>query len=85
MTIQSPIAYVLRHRRRVVRIAGWSVGVTLAPMFTGRVIASAIDAASSGALAVSFVWLAGLLGAGAGGVFSLKRLSRLAADISADV
>ena len=85
MTIQSPIAYVLRHRRRVVRIAGWSVGVTLAPMFTGRAIASAMDAASSGALAVAFIWLAGLLCAGAVGVLSLMRLSRLTADISADV
>ena len=85
MTIQSPIAYVLRHRRRVVRIAGWSVGVTLAPMFTGRAIASAMDAASSGALAVSFMCLMGLLGAGTVGVLSLMRLSRLAADISADV
>ncbi|MCY3820625.1 MAG: ABC transporter ATP-binding protein [Gammaproteobacteria bacterium] len=85
MTIQTPIAYVLRHRGRVIRIAGWSVGVTLAPMFTGRAIASAMDAASSGALAVSFMWLAGLLGAGAVGVLSLMRLSRLAADISADV
>ena len=85
MTIQSPIAYVLRHRRRVVRIAGWSVGVTLAPMFTGRAIASAMDAASSGALAVSFMCLMGLLGAGTVGVLSLMRLSRLTADISADV
>ena len=85
MTIQSPIAYVLRHRRRVVRIAGWSVGVTLAPMFTGRAIASAMDAASSGALAVAFIWLAGLLCAGAVGVLSLMRLARLTADISADV
>ena len=85
MTVQTPIAYVLRHRERVVRIAGWSVGVTLAPMFTGRAIASAMDAASAGALAESFMWLAGLLGAGAVGVLSLMRLSRLAADISADV
>ena len=85
MTIRTPVAYVLRHRERVVRIAGWSVGVTLAPMFTGRAIVSAMDAASSGALAVSFMWLAGLLGAGAVGVLSLMRLSRLAADISADV
>ena len=85
MTIQPPIAYVLRHRPRVVRIARWSVGVTLAPMVTGRAIASAMDAASAGALAVSFMWLAGLLGAGAVGVLSLMRLSRLAADISAYV
>ena len=85
MTIQPPLAYILRHRRRVVRIAGWSVGVTLAPMVTGRAIASAMDAASAGALAVSFMWLAGLLGAGAVGVVSLMRLSRLAADISADL
>jgi len=85
MTIQAPIAYVLQHRRRVRRIAGWSVGVTLAPLVTGRAVASAVDAASSGALAVSFMWLAGLLGAGTVGVLSLMRLSRLAADISADV
>lgn len=85
MTIQTPLAYVLRHRERVVRIAGWSVGVTLAPMLTGRAIASAMDAASSGALAQSFMWLAGLLFAGAVGVVALMRLSRLAADVSADV
>jgi len=85
MTVQTPMAYVLRHRDRIVRIAGWSVGVTLAPMLTGRAIASAMDAAGSGALAESFVWLAGLLGAGAVGVVSLMHLSRLAADISADV
>ncbi|MDE0179158.1 MAG: hypothetical protein OXP36_11235, partial [Gammaproteobacteria bacterium] len=85
MTIQPPITYVLRHRRRVCRIAGWSVGVTLAPLITGRAVASAIDAASADALAVSFAWLAGLLGAGPVGVLSLMRLSRLAADISADV
>ena len=85
MTIPTPITYVLRHRRRVRRIAGWSVGVTLAPLVTGRAIASAVDAASSGALAVSFMWLAGLLGAGTVGVLSLMRLSQLAADISADV
>ena len=85
MTIQTPIAYVLRHRRRVAWIAAWSVGVTFAPMLTGRAIASAMDAASAGAWSVSLMWLAGLLGAGAVGVFSLMRLSRLAADISADV
>lgn len=83
--IETPIAYVLRHRERVARIAGWSVGVTLAPMLTGRAIASAMDAASAGALAESFLWLAGLLLAGTVGVVSLMRLSRLAADISADV
>lgn len=85
MTIQPPMHYVLRHRRRVVRIAGWSVGVTLAPMATGRAIASAIDAAAAGAMDAGFLWLAGLAGAGAVGVVSLMRLSRLAADISADV
>ena len=85
MTIQTPMAYVLRHRERVARIAGWSVGVTLAPMLTGRAIASAMDRASSGLLAEAFLWLAGLLLAGAVGVVSLMRLSRLAADISADV
>ena len=85
MTIKTPLAYVLRHRERVARIAGWSVGVTLAPMLTGRAIASAMDAASSGALAQSFMWLAGLLFAGAVGVVALMRLSRLAADVSADV
>ena len=54
-------------------------------MVTGRAIASAMDAASSGTLTVSFMWLAGLLAAGEVGVLSLMRLSRLAADISADV
>ena len=85
MTIETPIAYVFRHRERVARIAGWSVGVTLAPMLTGRAIASAMDAASAGALGEAFMWLAGLLCAGTVGVVSLMRLSRLAADISADV
>ena len=85
MTIEAPIAYALRHRDRVARIAGWSVGVTLAPMLTGRAIASAMDAASAGALGEAFLWLAGLLCAGTVGVVSLMRLSRLAADISADV
>ena len=85
MTIRTPLAYVLRHRERVVRIAGWSVGVTLVPMLTGRAIASAMDAASSGALAQSFMWLAGLLFTGAVGLVALMRLSRLAADVSADV
>ena len=85
MTIRPPIAYVLGHRRRVAWIAAWSVGVTLAPMATGRLIANAIDAAGSGALAVSFTWLGALLGVGALGVWSLMRLSSLAADISADV
>jgi len=85
MTIEVPIAYVLRHRDRVARIAGWSVGVTLAPMLTGRAIASAMDAASAGALGEAFMWLAGLLCVGTVGVVSLMRLSRLAADISADV
>ena len=85
MTIRPPISYVLGHRRRVVGIAGCSIGVTLAPMVTGRAIASAMDAASAGAMQVSFMWLAGLAAAGAVGVGSLTRLSRLAADISADV
>ena len=85
MTIQPPIAYVLRHRHRLVCIAGWSTGVTLAPLVTGRAIASAMDAASAGAMQTSFIWLAGLAAAGAVGVLSLMRLSRLAADISADV
>ena len=85
MTIPPPFAYVLRYRRRVAQLAGWSIGVTLAPMVTGRAIASAMDAASAGALGASFMWLAGLAGAGAVGVYSLLRLSRLAADISADV
>ena len=84
MTIEPPFAYVLRHRARVWRIAGWSVGVTLAPLLTGRLIASAVDAAGAGALTASFAWLAGLLAAGAVGVCSLLRLSRLTADISAD-
>ena len=85
MTIQPPIAYVLRHRHRLVRIGGLSIGVTLAPLVTGRAIASAMDAAIAGALQASFMWLAGLAAAGAVGVLSLMGLSRLAADISADV
>ena len=85
MTIRPPIAYVLDHRRRVAWIAAWSVGVTLAPMATGRLIANAVDAANSDALAVAFTWLGVLLAVGAFGVLSLMRLSSLAADISADV
>ena len=85
MTIRPPIAYVLGHRHRLVRIGGLSLGVTLAPLVTGRAIASAMDAASAGAMQASFMWLAGLAAAGAVGVLSLMRLSRLAADISADV
>ena len=85
MTIASPLAYVLRDRERLVRIAAWSVGVALGPLVTGRFIANAIDAASAGAPTAALGWLAGLFVAGGVGVWSLLRVSWLAADAAADV
>ena len=85
MSLATPFAYVLQDRKRVVRIAGWSVGDVLGPLLTGRFIANAIDAASAGALSAAFGWLAGLLLAGGVGVWSLRRVSWLAADAAADV
>ena len=85
MTIASPLAYVLRDRERLARIAAWSVGVALGPLVTGRFIANAIDAASAGAPTAALGWLAGLFVAGGVGVWSLLRVSWLAADAAADV
>ena len=85
MTLATPFAYVLQDRKRVARIAAWSVGDVLGPLLTGRFIANAIDAASAGALVEAFGWLAGLVLAGGIGVWSLRRVSLLAADAAADV
>ena len=85
MTMATPFAYVLQDGKRVVRIAAWSVGVALGPLVTGRFIANAIDAASAGALIEALGWLAGLFLAGGVGVWSLLRVSWLAADAAADV
>ena len=85
MTIATPFAYVLQDRERLARIAAWSVGVALGPLVTGRFIANAVDAASAGALTASLGWLAGLFLAGGLGVWSLLRVSWLAADATADV
>ena len=85
MTIATPFAYVLQDRERLVRIAAWSVGVALGPLVTGRFIANAVDAASAGALMASLGWLAGLFLAGGLGVWSLLRVSWLAADATSDV
>lgn len=83
--IGTPFAYVLRHRGRLARIAGCSLGVVLAPLSAGRFIASAVDAAYAEALAESLAWIGALLATGAVGVWSLLRMLRLAADTSADV
>ena len=85
MTLATPFAYVLQDRKRVARIAAWSVGDVLGPLLTGRFIANAVDAASAGALVGAFGWLAGLVLAGGVGVWSLRRVSLLAADAAADV
>ena len=83
--IDTPFAYVLRHRGRLARIAGCGLGVVLAPLSAGRFIASAVDAAYAEALAESLAWIGALLATGAVGVWSLLRMLRLAADASADV
>ena len=83
--IDTPFAYVLRHRGRLVRIAGCGLGVALAPLSAGRFIASAVDAAYAEALVESLAWIGALLATSAVGVWSLLRMLRLAADASADV
>ena len=85
MSVLSPFAYVLRQRSRLIGIGAWSVGVALGPLFSGRFIASAVDAANAGELAVALGWVAGLLVAGAVGVWSLLRMSLLTADAAAEV
>ena len=93
MPIQSLFTYVRRHRGCLLRIAGWSLGVTLAPALSGRLIASAIDAAREGDLTAALAWIGALLVAGAVGVWSLLRLSqgtamltaRVQADLTRDV
>ena len=85
--------YVSRHRGCLFRIAVCSVGVTLAPALSGRLIASAVDAARAGDLTASLAWIGGLLGVGAVGVWSLLRLyhwtailtSRVQFDLTRDV
>ena len=85
MSVLSPLAYVLRQRGRLLGVAAWSVGVALGPLFSGRFIASAVDAANAGELAIALGWVAGLLVAGAVGVWSLLRMSLLTADAAAEV
>ena len=93
MPIQSLFTYVSRHRRCLLRIAVWSVGVTLTPALSGRLIASAIDAAREGDLTAALEWIGFLLVTGALGVWSLLRLShwtaflteRVQADLTRDV
>ena len=93
MPIQSLFTYVCRHRRCLLRIAVWSLGVTLAPALSGRLIASAIDAAREGDLTAALEWIGFLLVTGALGVWSLLRLShwtaflteRVQADLTRDV
>ena len=93
MPIQSLFTYVSQHRRCLLRIAVWSLGVTLAPALSGRLIASAIDAAREGDLTAALEWIGFLLVTGALGVWSLLRLShwtaflteRVQADLTRDV
>ena len=85
MIVGTPFAYVLRHRSRLAHVAGCSLGVVLAPLLTGRFVANAVDAAYSKALGESLAWIGALLVAGVVGVWSLLRMSRLVADIAADV
>jgi ATP-binding cassette subfamily C protein len=77
--------YVSRHRGCLFRIAVCSVGVTLAPALSGRLIASAVDAARTGDLTASLAWIGGLLGVGAVGVWSLLRLSHWTAILTSRV
>ncbi|MDE2887601.1 MAG: ABC transporter ATP-binding protein [Gemmatimonadota bacterium] len=83
--IRSLYGYVSRHRGCLFRIAVCSVGVTLAPAFSGRLIASAVDTARAGDLSASLVWIGGLLVAGAVGVWSLLRLSHWSAILTSRV
>ena len=85
MSVLSPLAYVLRQRGRLLGVGAWSVGVALGPLFSGRFIASAVDAANAGELAIALGWVAGLLVAGSVGVWSLLRMSLLTADAAAEV
>ena len=85
MSVLSPFAYVLRQRGRLMGVGAWSVGVALGPLFSGRFIASAVDAANAGELAAALGWVAGLLVAGAVGVWSLLQMSLLTADAAAEV
>ena len=60
MPIQSLFTYVRRHRGCLLRIAGWSLGVTLAPALSGRLIANGIDAAREGDLTAALAWIGAL-------------------------
>lgn len=83
--IRSLYGYVSRHRGCLFRIGVCSVGVTLAPALSGRLIASAVDAAREGDLSASLAWIGGLLVVGAVGVWSLLRLSRWTAILTSRV
>ncbi len=83
--IRSLYGYVSRHRGCLFRIGVCSVGVTLAPALSGRLIASAIDTARAGDLSASLAWIGGLLAAGAVGVWSLLRLSHWTAKLTSRV
>lgn len=83
--IRSLYGYVSGHRGCLFRIAVCSVGVTLAPALSGRLIASAVDTARAGDLSASLAWIGGLLAAGAVGVWSLLRLSHWSAILTSRV
>ena len=83
--IRSLYGYVSGHRGCLLRIGLCSVGVTLAPALSGRLIASAIDTAREGDLSASLAWIGALLVAGAVGVGSLLRLSRWTAILTSTV
>ncbi|MDE2998762.1 MAG: ABC transporter ATP-binding protein [Gemmatimonadota bacterium] len=83
--IRSLYHYVSRHRGCLFRIAVCSVGVTLAPALSGRLIASAVDTARAGDLSGSLAWIGALLVAGAVGVWSLLRLSHWTAILTSRV
>lgn len=83
--IRSLYGYVSGHRGCLFRIGLCSVGVTLAPALSGRLIASAIDTARAGDLSASLAWIGALLVAGAVGVWSLLRLSKWTALLTSRV
>ena len=86
MTPVRPLyGYVSRHRGCLFRIAVCSVGVTLAPALSGRLIASAVDAARAGDLTASLAWIGGLLAVGGAGVWSLLRLYHWTANLTSRV